>query len=44
MKNIKKILSENFHFLGGKTFNIFEQACFRNEDAHADLSLFVHVF
>ena len=22
--------SENFHFFGGKTFSIFEYACFRN--------------
>ena len=26
----QKILSENFHFFGGKFFNIFEYACFRN--------------
>ena len=30
MKNISVFLSENFQFLGGKIFYIFEQACFRN--------------
>ena len=30
-KNIKSFLSQNFPFFGCKIFNIFEQACFRNE-------------
>ena len=31
MKKILEFLSKNFHFFGGKVFNIFKETCFRNE-------------
>ena len=31
IRKISEFLSENFYFFGGKIFNIFEKACFRND-------------
>ena len=38
MNTIRVFLSENFQFLGGEIFYIFEYACFRNDNIYMTCS------